>query len=136
MRPSDLVVELVVIFGKFVSGGESEVEVRGGRVVSVEMSEDVDVGSAVEDCSDVSTLLDVFDGAAVEAADAEDLPSVDVSDKAGSLGACASTAVKGNIANRNKNLMGGRSSLVNPRIVGKMIENIKLRGGAPNGVVE
>ena len=136
MRPSDPVVEPVVIFGKLVSAGESEVMVRGGRLVSLEVSEDVDVGSAVEDCSDVSTLMDVFDGAAVDAADAEDLPSVDVSDKAGSLGACASAVVKGNIANRNKNLMGGRFSLVDPRIVGKMIENIKLRGGAPKSVVE
>lgn len=136
IRPPDPVVVLVVIFGKLVSGGESEVVVRGGRLVSVEESEDFDVGSAVDDCSDVSALLDVFDGAAVDAADAEDLASVDVSDKAGSLGACASTVAKGNIANRNKNLMGGRFSVDNPRIVGKMREKIKLRGGAPTGVVE
>lgn len=137
MRPPSPVVELVVIFGRLVSGGESEVVVvRGGRLVSVEESEDVDVCSAVEDFSDVSALLGVLDGAAVEAADAEDLPSVDVSDKAGSLGACASTVVKGNIASRNKNFMGATFSLVNPRMIGKMRENIKLRGGAPKSVVE
>ena len=124
IKPPSPVVELVVIFGKLDSGGDSEVVVRAGRLVSVEESEEFDVSSAVEDASDFSALLDVLDGAAVEAADEEALPSVDVSDKAGNLGACASTVVKGNIANRNrnKNFMGATFSLEDRRMAGKMRE--------------
>lgn len=111
MRPSNPEVELVVSPGKFVSGGDSEDVVRAGRLVSAGDSEDVVVSLAVEASFDVSTLLDVFDGAAVEVAD--------VSDKAGNLGACASTFVIGKAANRNKN-----SRLGDGRIAGKMKEDI------------
>lgn len=128
-KPPSPVVELVVIFGKLVCGGDSEVVVIAGRLVSDEESEDFDVSLAVEDASDVSALLDVLDGAAVEAADEEALPSVDVSDKAGNLGACASTVVKGNIANRNrnKNFMGATFSLEDRRMAGKMREVLNCR---------
>lgn len=108
MRPSSPLVELVVVVvvrsGSPVSGGDSE-DVVGVELVSVEDSEEVIVSLVLEASVDVSALLDVLDGAVVEAADEEDLPSVVVSVKAGCLGACASTVAKGNMANKNKIFM-------------------------------
>lgn len=124
MRPPSPVVELVVSSGKVVSRGDSEDVVKAGRLVSAGASEDVVVVSlAVEASSDVSALSDVLDGAAVEAAD-EDRPSADVSDEADDLGACASTVVKGNMANRNRKVMDAMFSFGDGRIAGKMKENV------------
>jgi hypothetical protein len=108
--PSAEVDDVVVIRGKFVSGGDSE---------------DV-VVSFVEEASlvVVSALLDVGDGVAVEVADGEDLPSVEVSGKAGGLGACASTLAKKRTVIRNKNLVDANSRLSSRRIAPPMRRGI------------
>lgn len=100
--PSAAVADVVVIGGRFVSGGDSE---------------DVMV-SFVEEASFVvvSALLDVLDGVAVEVADAEDLPSVEVFGKAGNLGACASTPATKSRLMRNKSFVGANSIFSSRRI--------------------